>query len=80
MILSRKKKELVDIKAKKAGEITNRALLQEKRKLNDDEVFNVETELFAVEQQFEDYEISSHEFAKKYYNLKKRLYLLQSKS
>jgi len=80
IIIEQKKKDLTDIKSKKSTQISTRALQQEKQKHIEDEVLNVENQLFAVEQQFEDYEISSIEFAKKYFTLKKRLFLLEAQS
>ena len=80
VILQNKKQELAEIKNKKSTQITNRTLQQEKKKHLEDEILNVENELFAIESQFEDYEISSLEFSKKYFMLKKRLYLLEAKS
>ncbi|MHA1224162.1 MAG: ubiquitin-conjugating enzyme E2 [Candidatus Heimdallarchaeaceae archaeon] len=77
-ILVRKKQELEEIKRKKETKISSKTLEQEKKKLLEDEILKVESELFAIEQQFEDYEISSLEFAKKYFSLKKRLFLLES--
>lgn len=79
LILEQKKKDLADIKIKRFADISGRALQQEKKIHLEDEILTVENELFAVEQQFEDYEIPSHEFAKKYFNLKKRLYLLETR-
>jgi len=79
VILEDKKKILNEIKNKQSQQLTNRALQQEKQKHLEDEILNVESELFAIEQQFEDYDISSLEFAKRFYNLKKRLYLLETK-
>ena len=79
VILEDKKRILNEIKNKKSQHLTNRALEQEKQIHLDDEILNVESELFAIEQQFEDYDISSLEFAKRFYNLKKRLYLLETK-
>ncbi len=80
VILEQKKKTLADIRIKRTSEISNRALQREKKIHLEDEILGVENELFAIEQQFEDYEIPSHEFAKKYFNVKKRLYLLEAKS
>jgi ubiquitin-protein ligase len=80
IILQNKKKELADIQSKNSSQITTRVLNQEKKKHFEDEILNVENELFAIESQFEDYEISSLEFSKKYFMLKKRLYLLEAKS
>ncbi len=79
IILEDKKKILNEIKNKQTQQLTNRTLQQEKQKHLEDEILNVESELFAIEQQFEDYDISSLEFAKRFYNLKKRLYLLETK-
>ena len=80
VILEDKKKILNEIKARKSQELSSRTLQQEKQKHLEDEILNVESELFAIEQQFEDYDISSLEFAKRFYNLKKRLYLLETKT
>ncbi|MHA1198219.1 MAG: ubiquitin-conjugating enzyme E2 variant [Candidatus Heimdallarchaeaceae archaeon] len=80
MILEQKKEALVEIRSKRSSDLSRRALQQEKKIHFDDEILGVENELFAIEQQFEDYEIPSHEFAKKYFNLKKRLYLLEARS
>ena len=80
LILQEKKNALTEIRNKRSSTISNRTLQQEKKIHLEDEILNVENELFSVEQQFEDYEIPSHEFAKKYFNLKKRLYLLEAKS
>ncbi len=80
LILEQKKKDLADIKIKRFADISRRALQQEKKIHLEDEILTVENELFAIEQQFEDYEIPSHEFAKKYFNLKKRLYLLETRA
>lgn len=80
LILEQKKKTLAEVKNKRSSEISRRALQQEKKIHLEDEILTVENELFAIEQQFEDYEIPSHEFAKKYFNLKKRLYLLETRS
>jgi ubiquitin-protein ligase len=80
IFIEQKKKELDEIKSKKSTHVSSRVLQQEKQKHLEDEVLNVENQLFAIEQQFEDYEISSIEFAKKYYNLKKRLFLLEARS
>jgi ubiquitin-protein ligase len=80
IILEEKKRELNEISTKKPGQVSSKTLQKEKQKHIEDEVLNVENELFAVEQQFEDYEISSIEFAKKFYILKKRLFLLEAQS
>ena len=80
IILEEKKKELNEIAAKKPSQISSKTLQQEKQKHIEDEILNVESEIFAIEQQFEDYEISSIEFAKKFYILKKRLFLLEAQS
>ena len=80
IILEEKKKELNEIVAKKPSQISSKTLQQEKQKHIEDEILNVESEIFAIEQQFEDYEISSIEFAKKFYILKKRLFLLEAQS
>ncbi|MCG3216465.1 MAG: hypothetical protein KAS63_07075 [Candidatus Heimdallarchaeota archaeon] len=80
VILKQKNKELEEIKAKKTTQISTRSLQKEKLKHLEDEILNVESQIFAIEQQFEDYDISSLEFAKKFYSLKKRLYLLETQS
>jgi len=80
LILEQKKRTLAEIKEKRLSELSGRALQQEKKIHLDDEILGVENELFAIEQQFEDYEIPSHEFAKKYFSLKKRLYLLETRT
>ena len=80
LILEQKKKTLADIRSKRSTHMSRRALQQEKKIHLEDEILTVENELFAIEQQFEDYEIPSHEFAKKYFNLKKRLYLLETRA
>ncbi|MHA1953225.1 MAG: ubiquitin-conjugating enzyme E2 variant [Candidatus Heimdallarchaeaceae archaeon] len=80
IILEEKKKELNEISAKKPSQVSNKTLQQEKKKHIEDEILNVESEIFAIEQQFEDYEISSIEFAKKFYILKKRLFLLEAQA
>ncbi|MHA1303846.1 MAG: ubiquitin-conjugating enzyme E2 variant [Candidatus Heimdallarchaeaceae archaeon] len=76
-ILEQKKKELQELSLKEADRLSTHALAQEKTKLLEDEILNVENQLFAIEQKFEDYEISGLEFAKKYHSLRKRLYLLE---
>ncbi|MHA1116217.1 MAG: hypothetical protein K9W45_07335 [Candidatus Heimdallarchaeum aukensis] len=77
-ILEQKKRELAEIERKERSSVSENVIAQEKSKLLEDEILKVENELFALEQQFEDYEVSSLEFAKKYHSLKKRLYLLES--
>ena len=80
VILQQKRAELNEVKAMKSSAMSTRALQSEKMKHLEDEILNVENQIFAVEQQFEDYDISSLEFAKKFYSLKKRLYLLETHS
>ena len=80
VILKQKRKELAEIKAKQSQQVTTKTLEKEKQKHIEEEILNVENQLFAIEQQFEDYEVSSIEFAKKFYALKKRLYLLEKQS
>jgi hypothetical protein len=80
LILEQKKKTLAEIRSKRSSDLSSRTLQHEKKIHLEDEILSVENELFAIEQQFEDYEIPSHEFAKKYFNLKKRLYLLETRS
>ncbi len=80
LILEQKKKTLAELRLKRSADVSRRSLQQEKKLHIEDEILSVENELFAVEQQFEDYEIPSHEFAKKYFNLKKRLYILETRS
>lgn len=76
-LVEQKEKELRDIKSKKNRNLSEQTIEQEKHKKLDDEILEIENKLFAIENQFEDYDISSIEFAKKYHKLKKRLYLLQ---
>jgi len=80
IILEEKKRQLNEISMKKPSQVSNQTLQQEKQKHIEDETLKVESEIFAIEQQFEDYEISSIEFAKKFYILKKRLFLLEAQS
>lgn len=80
LILEQKKTELTDLRNKRTSELSNRTLQQEKKIHLEDEILNLENELFAIEQQFEDYEIPSHEFAQRYFSLKKRLYILETRS
>ena len=80
VILQQKKVELNEVKEMQSTAMSSRALQKEKLKHLEDEILNVENQIFAVEQQFEDYDISSLEFAKKFYSLKKRLYLLETHS
>ncbi len=77
-ILTQKKKELEELKNQRASRVSAINLEQEKDKLLKDEILSVENQLFAIEQQFDDYEVSGIEFAKKYHSLRKRLYLLES--
>ncbi|MHA1687339.1 MAG: ubiquitin-conjugating enzyme E2 variant [Candidatus Heimdallarchaeaceae archaeon] len=78
-ILSQKREELNKLKSQKAQRISSANLNQMHKEHIEDELLKVENELFAIEQQFDNYDISSLEFAKKFLLLKKRYYLLNLK-
>lgn len=78
LILKQKRSTLMEMKSRKVSKPSTQVLEQEKLNHLDDEILGLESQLFAIEQQFEDYDMLSLEFAKKYYSLKKRVYLLQS--
>ncbi len=77
IILKQKQEELNEIRRKKQMKMSQQVIEQETEKMVEEEVLSIENQIFATEQQFDDYEISAIEFAKKYYSLKKRYYLLE---
>ena len=76
-IYAQKLKELETLKQKRNKILAAGTIQREKEKHVEDEILKIENELFAIEKQLDDWEISSREFAKKFINLKKRLYLLK---
>ena len=77
-ILKQKKTELNELSARRPSSVSSHVIMEEKSKYLEEEILNVENELFGIESQFDDYDISALEFTKKYHALKKRLYLLES--
>lgn len=79
-ILKQKRDELNKIRAQKAQSLSKVNLQQMEKEHMENELLKLENELFAIEQQFDNYDISSIEFAKKFVLLKKRYYLLNLKT
>jgi len=79
-IYSQQLQELESLKQKKNQIMSSVSIEEEKKKHIEEEMLKIENELFAIEKQLDDWEISSREFAKKFVNLKKRLYLLKKVS